>query len=915
MGFNKRILTAIDRELKDRYRSKKYSKSLSATNSLFAPNDFFRKPSTRRIYNPNARYFKKGGAYGPGDGIKKFLRNTNNVSLGAGFGNFDTGQKNLMPYLGFNSVTTFDRGRKGWLDTELMTGYGKNGLAGGIDGTYFGPFLGGNRHFHGAIDFSAFGEKDKFAGNFTAGPNFSFGRPNKELKRGRGKFSFMPFGLRVGLNKDSNDAYQIYDYGAQNVLPENLKKRGKENFGFNWGYGAKAQGAYRPKNLPLELFGEAQYNANLVKRMSQAAGETMEFIDGMEEEDVGAAGTLKPEHNWMIRAGVRVPLDEINFNRRRRNVPDLVEEDIEPVYEIPPIEETTVVEEKPVVEEPPVEKKLKKPKKVKPPKPGTMVRHPRWLQDGGYIEVDLTQEDALKYAQNGYVVEELENNGLGDPPSFKKFLGEESGTFTTKNFQDDEGYDLNLVFPTGKRRPTRFGYDDYDEGKTEITKDDPRYKAIRKELKPIIKEEFKEQKLDKKFQREDYYTGNKTYKPSQEFLDRVQYQADQMASGNTDKMGDTDALVDIIRKDLNLNSFDYSSNSGTKKERKTAKRLEHSPEWYAAQALQEKDALGVSMPIKKHGGPHDPPEKKSIILDKNDPNYVYKDYAKRYGVDLDSISAEDLDALIKNQQEINNYWKNQTEYNRTSRPTYWDIRATKESGNPAKFNEYVKKLSKYHTIPGDMRSLGSIGWEDITYEGDPNMRRDDYPIDLQNFILDNASDHVSYVPQLDTTHGAMDKKQNYNEFPLVRVDDRFPSIQGKSYYQNDPTVKPEGGKLCKFCPDVSIPQYDPVMLARLQNQKTLDDWSYEETNDIGEIEVPSDIDPGTAKSGYKPIRRGFQWFRGEKRRHNNAIQKGKGFFGKNKRIKQQGGSVELGDEVDEATMQRLKKLGYTFEEI
>ncbi len=234
----------------------------------------------------------------------------------------------------------------------------------------------------------------------------------------------------------------------------------------------------------------------------------------------------------------------------------------------------------------------------------------------------------------------------------------------------------------------------------------------------------------------------------------------------------------------------------------------------------------------KHGGPHggpgDPPEKKSIIIDKNDPNYVYKDYAKKYGVDLNSISIEDIEALIKNQQEVSDYWKNQTGYNRTSKPTYWDVRATEESGNPAKFNEYAKKLSKYHTIPGDIKSLGSYGWEDVVYEGDLNKRRDDYPIDLQNFILDNATDNVSYIPQLDTTHGTMDKKQNYDEFPLVRVDDRFPNIQGKSYYQNDPTIKPENGKLCEFCPDVSIPQYDPVMLARLQNQKILDDWSYEE---------------------------------------------------------------------------------------
>lgn len=58
---NKRVLSAIERRLKDKNRSKKYSRSLSATNKLFAPHYLFRKPSRRRIYNPNAKYFHQGG--------------------------------------------------------------------------------------------------------------------------------------------------------------------------------------------------------------------------------------------------------------------------------------------------------------------------------------------------------------------------------------------------------------------------------------------------------------------------------------------------------------------------------------------------------------------------------------------------------------------------------------------------------------------------------------------------------------------------------------------------------------------------------------------------------------------------------------------------------------------------------------
>ena len=76
MAYNKRILSEIDRELKDRYRSKRYSKSLAATNSLFAVNDLFAKPSRRRIYNPNAQYFQGGGAL---KAIKAISKNSKKI--------------------------------------------------------------------------------------------------------------------------------------------------------------------------------------------------------------------------------------------------------------------------------------------------------------------------------------------------------------------------------------------------------------------------------------------------------------------------------------------------------------------------------------------------------------------------------------------------------------------------------------------------------------------------------------------------------------------------------------------------------------------------------------------------------------------------------------------------------------------
>ena len=60
-SVNNRVLRDLDRDLKDPRRSRRFSKSLLATNQLFAPNYLFNKPSSRRIYNPNAKYFRNGG--------------------------------------------------------------------------------------------------------------------------------------------------------------------------------------------------------------------------------------------------------------------------------------------------------------------------------------------------------------------------------------------------------------------------------------------------------------------------------------------------------------------------------------------------------------------------------------------------------------------------------------------------------------------------------------------------------------------------------------------------------------------------------------------------------------------------------------------------------------------------------------
>jgi len=243
----------------------------------------------------------------------------------------------------------------------------------------------------------------------------------------------------------------------------------------------------------------------------------------------------------------------------------------------------------------------------------------------------------------------------GSEVPFKELLAQGAAGVSTENFKDDDGYNLELVYPTTdvKRRPTRFGYDDFDEGYTEITKDDPRYKAIRKELKPFVKKEFKNQKLREKFPIESMYSGKKTYEPSQEFLDRLAYQVENKGM---DKMGDTDELESIVKKELGLENFSPNSGLATKEQLKIAKKLDHSPLWYAAKALQDQDALGVSMPNKQGGGEATNLYEYYKALGEQLPNM-----SMRRGMYMDAGLGNQYSGTAQQNADLLNYLQNETE--------------------------------------------------------------------------------------------------------------------------------------------------------------------------------------------------------------------------------------------------------------
>jgi SET domain-containing protein len=62
-GGRTRGLVQMPKPSKKGLASKKYSRSLEATNILFAQNPLFKKPKSKRnkIFNPNAKYYQGGG--------------------------------------------------------------------------------------------------------------------------------------------------------------------------------------------------------------------------------------------------------------------------------------------------------------------------------------------------------------------------------------------------------------------------------------------------------------------------------------------------------------------------------------------------------------------------------------------------------------------------------------------------------------------------------------------------------------------------------------------------------------------------------------------------------------------------------------------------------------------------------------
>lgn len=303
---NKRVLNSIHKKLKQ--RKKKYSKSILATNKLHANSDIFRtsylfkQPGKRRIYNPNAKYFKDGGPH------EIFLST----------GKFRPQTTTIGSTLGYKQV--FPKRETTWSLTGNV-GYGKNldtnqeGLAASVNAENFGKFFDGQRRLNAVTNLEAFVEPGNYGAQLSAGPNLHWGsHPKRTLPRGTGRVDFQPFNLRLGYQSTpwADDSGDALFQGSTGRL--------------GWGYGARLKGEYAlPKKGALRsskinpvLFGDAGVDLDFLVSDYNKQGVEQGSISGGHEG-------FRVNPSFSANVGIRLPIDRINL--RRRPKPSLVEDD------------------------------------------------------------------------------------------------------------------------------------------------------------------------------------------------------------------------------------------------------------------------------------------------------------------------------------------------------------------------------------------------------------------------------------------------------------------------------------------------------------------------------------------------------------------------------------------------------------
>ena len=289
---------------------------------------------------------------GPGDKLKKFARNLRNTTFGfEPYSKLNPASETWGPRVKFSTVVP-KRQTQWTLSGDIGSSFDKDaGLSASVNAINYGKFLDGQRRLNSQTQLSGFYDDGVYGIDLAAGPNLHWGKKwDQPLKGGQGRFDLQPFNLRLGTS---------FGHEKNAGVGDTFDTKGGK---LNWGYGAGAKFQYKPKwkKFRPTFFADANYNMDLVEGDNSGSLGATVGSGALERHDI----KFQPEHKFNIRAGLTLPLDNLSWRRdKTKKIKD----------------RKLYVKE----EETDYEKIVKEQEKAEENKESA--RHPRWLEDGGYV--------------------------------------------------------------------------------------------------------------------------------------------------------------------------------------------------------------------------------------------------------------------------------------------------------------------------------------------------------------------------------------------------------------------------------------------------------------------------------------------------------------------------------------------------
>jgi hypothetical protein len=323
-------------KLPKKKNSKAYSRSLEATNRLFAEHPFFAQPKSRKnkIYDPNAKYYQKGGLTGKGANVyfnptymNNFTGGTNSLERNM-LGSYRTG---FSPVVGIEG--SLSKSRRA--DEEKGRGWLYNAYAGlnpsAMQEGNFMPSAGVNFDFENAPQDKNFRPHAQIGADYNPDTGLNIGATTGA------RFPFTPYGnkrIKPGYATGHLDIYG----GARAGMDKN------NAFSGGLTYGARVHGKYMPERNSLfgklmgrgaYLYGDAglQFDPQKGKIGQKLSENTYTGVTGdggtREISNMSQDPGLKFGNTVYANVGIKKEIDDIKFKKdnRARKIRDIEEKE------------------------------------------------------------------------------------------------------------------------------------------------------------------------------------------------------------------------------------------------------------------------------------------------------------------------------------------------------------------------------------------------------------------------------------------------------------------------------------------------------------------------------------------------------------------------------------------------------------